>query len=645
MPGGANLSVSECEMTILKVSLVYCWMITSKFISLIFLCLIILNFYSCDKKSQEIPKEFKSIIAQNSISVGYKEIVPFYGGEHLPMPTSITKSEVLEDIQMFEYLLNTSYSGLEYWENRGVDFNSCFADLRDFINEKDTVFTYEFEQELAKILKQIYDGHIALIGSGYNMAYRHKAVYYCDILVEKTNNGLFRVIDSQLDMVAIGDLFTQKDRDEFLFRTLSPGGKDHFLIGVFSYESVSLRSLSFNGKSIQIPFHKSRLIHTKFNDPVPFYVEWENDIPIVRVSSFTDKRYPEMKKFMKSGNDLKNENTILVNLFYNGGGSSVFPQTFIKNLNGVSHWENHWAKLTSPAIAEYFAKYDLSSRPEISLEFRNLILSFKRRYKLYYSSPVKNWEFGSTNNQKLFGNFKGTLILLTNRRVLSAAEAMVGYSQSVKNSITIGENTGGVVQFSDDQQYYLPNSKIIAKLPRRLILIPGFEECVGYLPDYWLDTLDPIKEVISWLNDPENYQFKFSSSYNEMLEDNNLAPLLPADASIIAPGSKVPKTLRLFSGKWFGISGGILDHLLVVEKINDKLEVNAIYSWGVAYQWNINQPGWKRYEGKFENEKLILADKNSRTKITYKMNSNGTLDATYERPGVFSRITLTRLNN
>ena len=72
-----------------------------------------------------------------------------------------------------------------------------------------------------------------------------------------------------------------------------------------------------------------------------------------------------MKKFMESGNELRNESTIIVNLFYNGGGSSVFPQTFIQNLNGMSQWEIHWAMLTSPVVTEYFAKYDLSSMPDI----------------------------------------------------------------------------------------------------------------------------------------------------------------------------------------------------------------------------------------------------------------------------------------
>jgi hypothetical protein len=333
-----------------------------------------------------------------------------------------------------------------------------------------------------------------------------------------------------------------------------------------------------------------------------------------------------------------------LNLFYNGGGSSIYPQAFIKNLNDQSEWEISWAILTSPAITQYFAKYDLKSMPNISPSFRHTIMTNRKKQKKYLTSPMKNWEFGKIRNQKSFGSYNGALIILTNRRVLSAAEAMIGYSKSIKNRIIIGENTGGVAQFSDTQNYSLPNSKLVIILPRQILSIPDFEECVGFLPDLWLDSMEPVKEVLNWLNDAENYQFKFACSYNEMRDKNNLAPLLPVDLKIIAPSLKLPKTLRAFSGEWFGITDGVLDQLLVVESINANMEVKAMYSWGVAYQWNINQPGWQRYNGKFQNQKLILSDEKNNVKITYKFNSDGTLHSTYQRPGIFSQTALTKFD-
>ena len=605
---------------------------------------IILDSCNSSNNYPEIPKEFKSFIIQTTTPIKYKEIVPYHGDKQMPIPDFITEKEALADIEMLEYLINTSYSGLEYWKHKGVDFESYFTNLRDFITEKDTVLTYKFEIELSKILKQIFDGHISFVGTGYNMAYKHKAIYYSDILVEKIYNNLYKVIDSQNSMVNAGDIFTQKDKKEYLFKTLSPTGKNHYLIGVLSFDVITSKELSFNDTTIRIPFHKSRLMYAKFNDPEPFYIERKSNISIVRVNSFADRLYPEMKKFMNSGIDLKNEKRIILNLFNNGGGSSVFPQTFIHNLDGNVQWETNWAILKSPAIVEYYAKYDVSSMPDISPAFRNLIMSHKKIYKKYRSSPIKNWEFDSTHKGIISGSYIGTLILLTNRRVLSAGEGMVGASQGIKNRLVIGENTGGVAQFSSTCGYYLPNSKLIINLPRQLILIPGLKECVGYLPDYWLDTNEPLEEVLKWLDDPDIYQFKYSISFKKMMETLKISAVLPEDVKIIPPSPKVPDSLAIFSGKWYGLSDGILDHLLVVEKIINGKEVDAIYAWGVAYQWGINQPGWKRYKAQFQNKKLVLTEKDSKIKITYKINSDGTMEAIYERPGIYSRAELTKLD-
>ena len=56
---------------------------------------------------------------------------------------------------MFEYLLSTSYSGYEYWKHNGVDFKGYFKTIKALVNDGDFLPTYEFENILSKILKQI----------------------------------------------------------------------------------------------------------------------------------------------------------------------------------------------------------------------------------------------------------------------------------------------------------------------------------------------------------------------------------------------------------------------------------------------------------------------------------------------------------
>jgi hypothetical protein len=611
-----------------------------KYFSIILVIFSIFLIFSCDKKSQFIPEEYKPFISSISTPVEYKEIIPSHGGTPLPMPEILTRQQAMEDIRMFEYLWSTSYSGYEYWKFKGVNFESYFNDLRTYAGQKDSIRSIEFEQQLAGILKQIFDGHIYFTGHGYYQAYRHKSIYFCDILVDKSTSGKYKVIASQCEQVNAGDEFTQQDAENYLFKTLSPAGKQHYLVGIHSFDPISFHDLSFNGKIIRISFHGSRLKFARFRDPEPFYIRRRNNIPVVRVTGFGDQLYPQMKQFMNSANELKNEPVIIINLFYNGGGSSVFPQGFIRNLNGVVQWETSWANLYSPAITEYFYKYDLSSMPDISPIYRNLITHHKNMYPSYKKTPAKKWEFDATHDQKTHGSYKGKLIILANRRVLSAGEGMVGVSRSVKNSIVIGENTGGSAQFSSTCGYYLPHSKFVVNLPRQFILIPGLEECIGYLPDYWLDTHEPVEEVFKWLEEPENYQFSFSGSYSDLIRQISVSPVLPADLKIITPEPGIPKELAQYSGKWSGIWDGVLDNMLVVEKINENLEVEAIYAWGVAYQWNLNQPGWTRYSGRFENNTLILFDENTQTVITYRIQMDGSMQATFRRPGIFSRSIL-----
>ena len=330
-------------------------------------------------------------------------------------------------------------------------------------------------------------------------------------------------------------------------------------------------------------------------------------------------------------------------MFNNGGGSSVFPQTFIKNLNGSVQWDTDWAELTSPAIAEYYTNMDLTVLPEVSPGLQHLKARYSAKFQQLMRDPVKSWTFSKSEMRQMPGEFAGELILLTNRRVLSAGENLVGSSRSISNQIIIGENTGGSAQFSSTCEYILPHSKLILNLPRQLIFIPGLEECVGYLPDYWLDTCDPVEEVLSWLKDPQHYQFEYQNSYVEMLEAMTASIVLPEDVIIVTPSAKLSQSRADFSGKWFGVSDGILDHMLVVEKITNSRDVDAIYAWGVAYQWGINQPGWERFKGAFEGDKLVLKRADGGLTITYWINLDGTMGSVYERPGIYSRTDLAKL--
>ena len=590
-----------------------------------------------------IPEIFAKYISEVSSPVPYKQLTRNPASDQITAPDSLSTTEALEDIEMLEYLWKTSYSGYEYWKYQGVDFEAYITSLKSWARQSPKMKTLEFEARATAILKEIYDGHISFIGAGYYGAYHHKAVYFTDILVEEMASGEFQVIGSQNDMVSIGAVFTQTEKATYLFPTLAPPGKKQFLVGLFTFTPQRSIELSFDNEMLEIPLHRNRLLLARFDDPSPYYLERINGIPIIRITGFADASQQYMQDFMQSGYDLQKEDLIIINLFNNGGGSSIYPQTFLTNLNGPVQWEIHWAELTSPAIAEYYLNYEVG--PSTTPATKHLVSRYARQYEKLQSFPTKSWTFDRDENKQVEGKFSGKLILMTNRRVLSAGENLVGASASLKNRITMGENTGGSAQFSSTCAYVLPHSRLILNLPRQLILIPGLEECVGYLPDYWLDTHDPMEKILKWLKAPDQYQFRYRQSYAELLEALDVVTVFPEDTQISKPGPDVPDSLARYSGKWVGASDGILEHMLAVENISADGKVEAIYAWGVAYIWGLNNPGWARYKGEFHGSKLVLTAPNGILTISYEIRSDGSMDSWYRRPGIISYTELVRLED
>jgi hypothetical protein len=104
----------------------------------------------------------------------------------------------------------------------------------------------------------------------------------------------------------------------------------------------------------------------------------------------------------------------------------------------------------------------------------------------------------------------------------------------------------------------------------------------------------------------------------------------------------VAQQLAAFSGKWSGVWDGILHHVLVVKEIDPPHAV-VIYAWGTAPQWQIDRPGWSRVQGKCVDGVLTLSLRRPAT-VIYRLQPDGTLDATYEWAGGISRAHLTRVN-
>jgi len=160
-------------------------------------------------------------------------------------------------------------------------------------------------------------------------------------------------------------------------------------------------------------------------------------------------------------------------------------------------------------------------------------MSFKRKVAIfaekmdhikYRYNYIKEWEIiGDNFISKYINKVKKTkrfvidlfkqgsklenIIILFNSKTASAAESAIFQSKNL-NPVLIGVNSSGCNTFGEPFIYYLPNSLIKLRLARKISIMSDFREGVGFKPNYWLDTSKPVIEIINWLKNPIDYQFK-----------------------------------------------------------------------------------------------------------------------------------------
>ena len=115
---------------------------------------------------------------------------------------------------------------------------------------------------------------------------------------------------------------------------------------------------------------------------------------------------------------------------------------------------------------------------------------------------------------------------------------------------------------------------------------------------------------------------------------------MPPTVNITPPAANVPANVKALSGKWAGRWDGDLDHILIVEEV-EQLSAVAVYSWGSSHSRGIT-PGWQRVRGTVEPGLLRMTLRNQ-AKVTYRVQTDGTLQGTYEWTGGVSRATLNRM--
>ena len=396
---------------------------------------------------------------------------------------NLSKDDAMNDFELFRYLIDNAYSGKEYWEKQGISFLQRCERVQKQIQEQETIRLETLYNFMCYIFSDVHDGHIyvshALIGHRYfQNTYR---AYFADVLLEKRNDN-FIVIKSNNNDVVIGDKIENNADSKSFFPTLSPKGKQHYLLGLRSWEPVQNMEIKVNDKFVSIQLHACK--QSKSNNNGIFQFDFDEKHPIVKSSRFWEsdnENYENTERdFENIGKELRNKPYVIWDIHDNIGGNSNYPEAFIRGLNDSAKWYIDCAVLSSPAVEQA-----RGAKENLSLE---------RKWELYEAD----------RGSKEPATYKGVLYVLIGEKVASSGEAAVSQAMNTENCVLIGSNTGGVGTFGDVLTYELTNSKILVRLPYKLFL-GGPREGEGYTPHFWVDTDNLLEETIRWLENPETY--------------------------------------------------------------------------------------------------------------------------------------------
>ncbi len=478
-----------------------------------------------DDECDAIPEETISGTLANYIDdlkrpATFIEIPPPHEGD---CPDSISAAELSEDIEFLKYFIEYGYSGYTYWRNNGVDFDSAFDSLEALTRSGHQIAVQDFERLMADGFSGIQDGHFSIIGHDVHRFLNRTEPYFANIIVELSRwedgdsalGDQYVVIQSGCDSVKPGMIYTGPDNR--LFRILSRQGSEQYQLGVFSNEYITEESFPFNIDSgsepscidtLKLPLHECNLTaRTDDSREGVYYRSHVDGIEMIRIRSFSNEYYNTLLDFISIGDTLATMDRFIVDLTGNHGGNSNYPMQFVSSLNGVAQWRTSFAMLYSPATIGVIANIPITEdSPENWVKY---VSSAQNMLELLRDHPVRNWIIRNDSlPPRQMGDYNGQAVFLFDRKVASSGEAFIDYSMSIPGAVRVGENSAGAGIFGHPRHYWLPNSHIHLVVPFKLYIAPGFEEGVGYLPDYWLDSAEPISEITAWMNNPETYQYQ-----------------------------------------------------------------------------------------------------------------------------------------
>ena len=403
---------------------------------------------------------------------------------------TVLLNTAIADVEDFFELLRDTYGGYVV-----LGGDAVFLPIRDAIIEEITTFGAGLgTTTLARILREhllevIADAHFILDGHRFE---RDVFFYVSTVAFDRTVSG-FRNRETGLYAVMVDETpmeyAVQLSLDEY-------GAFYYSLVIVRDYGLLYITSTILYTCGTIEEIRLNRLQAATRIGFQPTSLEFINGVPIVTKRSMTFESNAQIhmtNTFLSFAEEVQDEPVVIVDLRSNGGGNGVLPYMWLYALTG-----------------EYIPSNNLSLGV-------NLFAG-----DLFHSTPANNIFYQSEENIQRFIPRKGLsdyfilmggdppdriiereqlLIVLTDRHTASAAEAFVDLAMNISNTLIIGTNTGGVLNFSGSgfNTSMLRSGIPFSFGPSAFIWPEGYlPESVGITPDIWV-TGDALAAALAML--------------------------------------------------------------------------------------------------------------------------------------------------
>lgn len=358
-------------------------------------------------------------------------------------PNMLTKEEAQFDLEYLKFILEQGYSGYTFFPKD--KFDKGFINISSQINSE--ISLVKFMDIIKEELAFITDGHLALTSNQHSVGfYRHQDTYITDM----------KVINETIELIGKTELLPSLNK-----------GEKCYLIAQKSYDEINTICVNIDGVFKELPVHKIQSSELRDNKLVE--IKEIGEIIYVRCSTFIGDDADDLERFYELGKKCSNYKNVIWDLSNNLGGNSKFAEMFIKGLNKVC--------LSDETI--YQVQSSLVHAKETG-EIKDISYSLE-----IFQQP-------STLKK---GAYKGHLHVIINDRVASSGESALTMCECIQIKTVYGCNSLGIGTFGDLLIYYLPHSKITVWCPHK-VFQNKIVETKGYSPDIWLDTNDPLQEII-----------------------------------------------------------------------------------------------------------------------------------------------------